>query len=256
MFDPMVSPWHALMMLAMPVGFGLLLISSNHEKMSIVGQVCVACALPLMSLIVLAIGIKHLSAIMYLFIGCMRLVTEPLEFRKALFGDYYASPIAGLAYLGPLAGCGMAVSLMTKKNVHGINRIVLPVFITSALFVSYQETQSSSLEGEISKAYENLEAGHGVKASSVLETGNARNVLARLSRPGQQFSSAGALYAVGPVDVFGPWTYIQRGSLHPVEVLNQTKWPKYSKLYDALWPGQTPQPYSWRGLSPWETSKQ
>ncbi len=254
MFDPMVTPWHALMMLALPVGNGLLSISSHDKKISVIGQACLGCGLPLMLFIVWAIGINHLNAVMTLFIGTLQLVSAPLEFKKTLFGDYYASPIAALAYLGPLAGCSMAVNLIRKKRGHGIRGVVFATFITAAFFVSYLEIRSFSLRKEITRTYENLEAGHDIKASRILETVNARNVLARLSRPGRQFSSPGALYAVGPVDVFGPYTYLKQGRLNPVGILHQTKWPKYSKLYDALWPGQTPQPHSWRGLSPWETA--
>ena len=255
MFDPMVTPWHALMMLALPVGVGLLLKSSDDEKTSMIGQMCVGCAMPLMLFIVWAIGIDHANAIKKFFIGALLLVTNPVEMRNILFGDYIASPIAALAYMGPLAGCTMAVILMRRRCSHGIKGVVLSTFITAIFFVSYLETQSFSLEKEIRKACENLEAGHELNISSVLETDKARNVLARLSRPGQQFSSHGELYAAGPVDVFGPWTYIQHGRLHPVEVLYQTNWPKYGRLYDALWPGQTPQPFSWRGLSSWELAR-
>ncbi len=254
MFDPMVTPWHALMLLALPAGVALLLMGSENGKTSLIGQACVGCGLPLMLLIVWAIGINHLNALLSFFIGTLLLFMEPSEFKKTLFGDYYGSPIAALAYLGPLAGCSMALVLIKRTFNQRTKAVVLPTFITAALLVSYLEFQSLSLETEISKAFKNLESGQETAASNALETDNARHVLARLSRQGRQFSSAGALYAVGPVDVFGPWTYLQHGRLHPAQLLQQTKFPPYARLYHALWPEQTPQPYSWRGLSPWETA--
>ncbi|MBL9132561.1 MAG: hypothetical protein JNG86_15255 [Verrucomicrobiaceae bacterium] len=251
MFDPMVTPWHAVMMLALPVGIGFCL-SSKKATASAVGWACVSFGLPLTFLLVWAIRDDHLTAIMKFVIGTLYLATHPQESMRVLFGDYYVSPVAALAYLGPLAGCGMAVSLLCRQGAADYKKAVVPAFLIGAVLVAYLEFSSSSLEHEISKGCHDLEAGHEIHAPPILKTEHARDVIARLSRPAQQFSSHGSLYAVGPVDVFGPWTYIRRGRPHPVEVLYQTKWPKYSKLYEALWPGQSPRPSAWRGLSPWE----
>ncbi len=252
MFDPMVTLWHALMLVALPIGFGAILLSSGKGKLGLAGLVSVCFSLPLMLLIVWAIRWQHFDALLKFVFGMIYIFTNPSEVGGALFGDYYASPIAALAYLGPLSGCFVVVSLLLRRVNTSVRALCLVTIVAAFGFLTYLEVATHRLELAIASAYEDLQGEGRVKDPAPLKTTEAKDVIARLSRQGTQFSSAGTLYAVGPVDVFGPWTFIQRGRLHPVDVLFRTKWPDYTKLYAVLWPNEVPKPKSWRGLSHWE----
>ncbi len=190
---------------------------------------------------------------MELVAGIVYVCLHPSQGAAAFFGDYYLSLIAALAYLGPAAGFAVGLVLVLRTGSLRVKRIVIPMVLLAVSWLLYMESSAFELNRAIGSAYKSLESGQSFSRPARLTTDRAKSVIARLSRPGQQFSSHGSLYAVGPVDVFGPWTYIQRGRLHPVEWLHQTKWPRYMRLHEATWPIERPEPIAWRGLSPRET---
>lgn len=252
MFDPMVTPWHALMLMALPVGYTLAMLASERAPLYAVAGLCMSFSLPLLLLIAWAIGGNYLNVMLKLVFGIVSMIVHPTEAGEVMFGDFSLSPISALAYLGPISGCVTGILLLRRGLVCHWPRVASFGFLAGLCVVVYHEHRSSDLEQMITQASELTNSGQRFEQSNLVADSRAQELVARLSRPGQQFSSHGELYAVGPVDVFGPWTYLRRGRPHPVTWLFKTKWPNYMKLHEALWPRQAPAPKSWRGLSPWE----
>jgi hypothetical protein len=257
LFDPIRTPWHALLMAAVPVGIALAILSHGVGLAGRIAVFLVGIGLPYNLLLAFAIGPSHLTALLKLVISLMFLCTQPVDWMGTLFGDYCISPISGVAYFGPVAACliGGVVwfhFLITRRFVGALGTSLAISFMLGAVIVVCLEARAKNMESAIVQALAEVRGKHDVTHRELLLSAEAKDTIARLSRPGQQFSSDGELYAVGPVDIFGPWTFLRHGRPHPVTWLVETKWPDYSKLHEALWPGQAPAPKSWRGLSTWE----
>ena len=127
-------------------------------------------------------------------------------------------------------------------------------FGTSFILICMLEIPSLATYRQIVQSMSRIKSGAELESLGSLQTDKARRLVARLCHVPQQFSSDGRLYAVGPVDVFGPLVHISDGFSDPVQTGERLVWerPTIQKLFEKLSSGQKPVPQSWRGLSPWE----
>lgn len=258
MFDPMPTPWHAILLSGLPAGCAWLLLSARtgESEPSMAGFLIAAC-LPYYLLLVIAVGSLHWIALFKLAFGLVSVVAEPSNWKSTLFGDYIVSPIAGAACFGPLAGFTMGAWVLWRWfHAEVISRGMSITLFTStlmgALVIAIVESGANRARIQILNAAAELRATGRLEERAALLNSASRATIARLSHPGQQFSSAGALYAVGPVDVFGPWSYVRSGHTHPADRWMHWRVDDFVKLHKFLWPDEPIHPSSWRGLSPWE----
>lgn len=258
LFDPMTTPWHAMLLAGLPAGCAWLLGSAigGESKCGIPSFIIAAC-LPYYLLMVVGIGALHWIALLKLAFGLASVVVEPTNWRRTLFGDYSVSPIAGAACFGPLAGCTMGGWILLRSFSPATpSRSKQLVFVAAPLVgglaVVALEGHADHLRIQILNASRELRTAGEVKDRRSLLNAAARAKIARLGHPGQQYSSAGSLYAVGPVDVFGPWSYITTGRPHPADSAIRRRSSDFADLHKFLWPDEPIHPSSWRGLSPWE----
>lgn len=256
-FDPMTTPMHAVLMIALP--FGVLMTSSSRGQglAGRLGGVLVGFGLPYGLLLVIAIGPSHLSALFKFAIGLISLCAQSSAWLGTLFGDYGVSPVAAVAYFGPvfalLIGGRLWLRSLVSETVRRASSASLLLSLAGGLVIAvYLEAQAVRWERVIRQALADMRNDNAAANRELQMSPLAKHTIARLSHPGQQFSSAGTLYAVGPVDVFGPWNALASGSPQPVDTIRKYPAAKAAKLHQTLWPGESIRPSCWRGLSPWE----
>ena len=207
----------------------------------------------------IAIGPAHYHAVLSLFIAPLVLASNSPDIDQILLFIG-----VGLGLLGPLFSFSANRILawrsetagnhaLSKKSSRDFFIVGIALGIVAILCVELPlvETRRQILNALSMKGRVEEE-----QLRSLREPG-PRRIVERLCFPPMQFSSSGALYACGPIDVFGPLCHIINKFTPPGR---DTQSPLRNKvamraLFDMLVAneqGAKPEPRSWRGLSPWE----
>lgn len=243
LFDPMPTPWHGFLLVLIPLSLGLKWGARRPVSM-LVADGLLSLVFPMLMLQVVAIGADHWTAVLKLIFGMAAVF---LGGRDALFCDYSLSPIAALAVLAPLMACASGLLLVATSQTSW--RILFLGFVVGLLVTGSMEHSRWSL-------YQDLRRSLATGDVPGIDNKAGREVVARLSHLPQQFSSAGSLYAVGPVDLFGALTKLRVNWEHPCGAMQKLVGDgmalRHVREQLETRAGHKLVPSSWRGLSPWE----
>jgi hypothetical protein len=260
LFDPMPTPWHAVLLAILPITQVLawLTLYRTSSRLLALKLACflLGFAAAVSLLYALAIGPDYYAALMFLCFLPIMAFSRQVDWDNDFMLFYNA--FSAITPLLVLLGLWIIGRRLRRLSAVKHERLSFAGFFSGLAFTVIVETPAVQIHQELITAAQRVETGLPLDDLKALRSKRGLQTTARLCHPAHQFSSAGALYAVGPVDVFGPTVRILNGYSHPVIYGNHGfTWRRdyMRQIYDKLTGGTTPVPYSWRGISAAEKSR-
>ncbi len=259
LYDIMPTPWHALLWLCMPLSFMLveLQLRERFVRFGWLANFLHGISFPVALLHLVAVGTIVILAVLMLpwlcFDAFLSLLGRP---GLDLFDDFAGNSLMALTPLGVFICWILSSQRLVDAGRAGIKPLVVGA-ACGCLALAVLEVSAVAMRDLIVRAVREVEDGRRPSELDALRTSRCREVMARLAFPGHQFSSAGSLYAVGPVDVFGPMAFISDNRREPTHASSNLSMKSHLmlRLYHMAHPTSPqadPIPRSWRGLSRWE----
>ncbi|WP_146848327.1 hypothetical protein [Brevifollis gellanilyticus] len=265
LYDIMPTPWHALLWLCIPAGFVLaeLQLGQRSSSLKWISSFLNGVILPVILLHLVAVGGIAVSAFLMLGLILIHFVILSFDVALDLLRSFAANSLIALTPLMLLSlwiwNCRQHVP---SRPVNASLLCAGAGLLGSALFLAFLEMSAVQTRGVILSTIHQIENGREPSPHelNLLCTLHSQQAIARLVYSGHQFSSASELYAVGPVDIFGPLAFILDGRRVPTYasdrlVMKQSQMLRLFKLTHPGDPSAKPAPWSWRGLSPGERAR-
>jgi hypothetical protein len=259
-FDPLPTVWHVVAIVCVPVAIGLSTMGLRTRNPTLLGAAVTAQGFALIPAVLYLVAVApHLPA------ADLNAVLGLILFTSLTSHEVAEMPGVGLAVLAPAFGLAalilatLKVRESTSQSKNPTRRIYRAAAVVGLGFVVAIELPLVQVFRHVQVAT-SADATQHEKKVAVRSLGDAQaeSLLLRLCYPPRQFSSAGTLYACGPIDVFGPLAHIVGGWKTPSHSSRDPT--RTAPIMRDLFQRAVGRPFTqctapkpWRGLSGWES---